>query len=392
MPLNLERARQLMQKAGVDAIVAASPANVFYVSDYYTEGVHLGCGTQSYALLPLDGEPAIIAPRSEADLVIQSGSWIKDIHFYGCLNVKASKIDQSSDITKKIAEAVGGDAKVTSCDSLVIAVTRRGLSGKKIAFDSSGVNPIRFDNLKKNLPDAKILDSSQLISNIRAVKSSTEVGLIERVTEITEKSMEDALEIAQPEIMEIDMAGMFSYSIAEDGGRVSHEYIGFGERSAYPNPVPTALQAVKGNLIRMKLGATLKRYHGNVVRTALLGGASSEVERRLKSVIDAQEAAFDIMKPGTKLSDVFTAIQKELAKAGLKECSSSLGHCIGIDCYEWPWITSNEDAEVEEGMVLNISSPYLDLGWGGIELEDTVQVTKKGVKLLTNTERTLYLL
>jgi len=43
-------------------------------------------------------------------------------------------------------------------------------------------------------------------------------------------------------------------------------------------------------------------------------------------------------------------------------------------------------------MVLNVDIPYLDLGWGGLELEDTAVVTKKGFRLITNTERTLYLL
>jgi Xaa-Pro aminopeptidase len=224
------------------------------------------------------------------------------------------------------------------------------------------------------------------------VKSPEEIGLIQRATEITEKSMEDALEIAQPAIMEIDMARMYNYSVAEDGGKVSHDYIGFGERSAYPNPIPTTLLSSKGNLIRMKLGATWMRYNGTVARTALLGESSNEIERRLKSVIDAQEAAFDLLKPGVKMSEVYTAIQRELAKAGLKECSTGFGHCIGIDCHEWPWIISTDLTEVEEGMVLNIGVPYLELGWGGIELEDTIQVTKKGFKLLTNTERTIYML
>jgi Xaa-Pro aminopeptidase len=129
-----------------------------------------------------------------------------------------------------------------------------------------------------------------------------------------------------------------------------------------------------------------------VTRTAFLGKASSDAEKRLVTVIDAQEAAFDAAKPGNTIAAVYEAAQKILEKGGVKECSMSLGHCIGVDCNEKPWISPGDKTLLEEGMVLNVSSPYLDLGWGGIELEDTVLVTRKGLRFLNNTERTLYLL
>jgi Xaa-Pro aminopeptidase len=381
-----------MERAGVDAILAASPANVFYVSDYYSTGMQLGCGTQGYALLPIDAEPALMAPLSEADLVAESRSWIKDIHWYGCLKVNTSGNPKTSEITQTIIEATKAKAEQTPCDSLVIAATSRGLAKKTIAVDSRGVNPLRWENIKRNLPDAKIVDGSALLDEIRAVKTFEEIELLKKAVEITEKSMEDALEIAQPDIMELDMSKMYSYSVAEDGGMVTSDHIGFGERSAYPNPIPTTLQLTKGDLIRMSLGASWGHYNGNVTRTAVMGETSPEVEKRLKTVIDAQEAAFDSARPGATFGDVYASAQKELEKGGVKECSMSLGHCIGAEANERPWVGPGDKTKIEEGMVLNIDVPFLDLGWGGIEMEDAIVVTKKGLRLLTNTERTIYLL
>lgn len=376
----------------MEAVIAASPANVFYVSDYFSTGMQLGSGTQGYALLPLDGEPALIAPITEADLVFESNTWIKDLFWYGCLKVNSSKNPKSSEVTKSIEMATEADSKQTPCDSLVVAVTNRGIAKKTLAIDSFGINPIRWETIKKNLPDAKIINGSKLLSEIRAVKIPEEITRIQRATEITEKSMEDALEIAQPGIMELDMGQMYNYSVAEDGGRVTYDNIGFGERSAYPNPTPTAQPLEKGALIRLNLGATWNHYHGNVTRTAAVGKTTAVTEKRLKAVIDAQEAAFDLIKPEAKISDLYKAAQLELEKAGLKECTMNLGHCIGTECNEQPWISPSSETILEEGMVLNVDIPYLDLGWGGIELEDTLLVTKKDPRLLTNTERTLYLL
>ena len=392
MPLNKERAKVIMERAGVDAILAASPSNVFYVSDYYSTGMQLGCRTQGYALLPLDSEPALMAPVAEADLVAESRTWIRDVYWYGCLKVNVSKNPKTSEITQRIIDSINAATEQTPCDSLVIAVTKRGLSKKTIAVDSLGLNTLRWENIKRNLPDTKIVDGSPLLEEIRSVKTFEEIELIKKATEITEKSMEDALEIAQPDIMELDMSQMFSYSVAEDGGRVTLDHIGFGERSAYPNPIPTTCKLTKGDLIRMSLGATWGHYHGNVTRTAALGKVSTEAEKRLKIVIDAQEAAFDAAKPGVTFGDVYNAAQKELEKGGLRECSMSLGHCIGADLNERPLVSPGDKTIVEEGMVLSLDVPYLDLGWGGLEMEDSIVVTKKGLRLLTNTERTLYLI
>lgn len=392
MLLNKELAKKAMQKANIDAIIAASIPNVFYVSDYMTLGSQLGCGYQTYAVLPIDSEPSVIAPLNEADLVIESDSWIKKVNYYGCLRVKTTKNTKSSETTKSLIAASKADSSKTSCDALVMAITSQGLATKKLAIDYSAIPYTQFENIRKNLPDAKISDGSELLQNIRSVKTPEEVTRIQRATEITEKAMEDALEIVHPEIMEIDLAGMYNYSIAEDGGRVTHVYIGIGERSAYPNPEPTTLAAAKGDLVRFQLGSIVKHYNSNISRTAVIETASAEVEKRWKAVVDAQTSTIEAIEPGIKFSKLFAIAQNELSESGIKECPTNLGHCIGIECNERPWIMEGEDTVLQEGMVINVDIPYLDVGWGGMQLEDTVLVTKKGFKLLTNTERTLYLI
>jgi Xaa-Pro dipeptidase len=392
MPLFKKRAMEIISRAGIDAVVGTSPANVYYMTDYNSLAMELSSGLQSYALLPLDGDPAIIAPLNEVDLVTESDSWVKDIYYFGALNINVAKGAKVTDVTKRIIESTSHETYDTPCDGLTIAVTKRGLSKKKIAVDLNNLSPLRWEQMHRNLPDVNFVDGTELLNEIRAVKTPEEVERIQRATEITEKAMEDALEIAQPEIMEIDLAGMFNYSITEDGGHVTLDHIGFGERSAYPNPVPTTLKSKKGDLIRFNLGASWGHYNGNVTRTAALGQASPEAEKRLTAVVDAQEAAFDVIKPGVPISEIYVAAEKELAKIGVKEYSANLGHSIGIECNEHPLVTKGMGFNIEEGMVLNIDIPYLELGWGGIELEDTLLVTKKGFKLLTNTERTVYLL
>lgn len=106
----------------------------------------------------------------------------------------------------------------------------------------------------------------------------------------------------------------------------------------------------------------------------------------------AQESAFENIEPGIKVSEVYAVLRKELSEAGVKDYNMPLGHSIGVECNESPIIYKDSDVELEAGMVLNVDIPVLEVGFGGVQIEDTVIVTPDGCVLLTKTERTLYML
>jgi len=393
MPLNRERAHEKMQSHGVDAIIASSLENVYYISDYWSLGQQLRCGTQAFALLPVDGAPAVVAPLDEVDLIVDSETWIEDVNFYGSLNIDITKSGEFSEQTQRLIDLyTTAESEADAVSALCRALEERRLTHGVLALDTSRMSPRLFEVLQRGLPKAKLVDGVDLLQEIRFIKTNGEVDRIHRATEITEKSMEDALEIARSEIMELDLAGMFEYSVVYDGGRVTHTLIGFRERSAFPHPIPTSFEAQRGDTIRMTLGCTWLHYHSNISRTAVIGRSSSKLRKRWEAVFNAQEAALDVVRPGAKLSEVYAAAERELKAADLKCINASFGHGLGVECNERPWIEKGSGVELLEGMVINIDVPYLELGSGGVQIEDTVLVTSDGFKLLTRTDRNLYLL
>ncbi len=381
-----------MQNKGVDTLVASSTENVYYVSDYWSLGKRLGCGVQVYALLPMRGSPVLIAPLAEADLVVDGQTWIDEIRFYGAPNVELGQPEgpsEQTEILMKLYSEVKPEADGVS--ALLKMLKANGHSNDVIALDATGLTPNLYERIKGELPDAKIVDGGELLQEIRLVKTQPEVERIRRATEITEKSMEDALEIARSEITELDLASMYAYSVAYDGGRVTYNLIGFRERSAFPNPVPSLFEAQRRDIVRMTLGCTWGHYHSNISRTAVIGRPFAKVTRKSEAVQAAQDAALDAVAPGAKLSEVYAAAEKELDKAGIKVFASHMGHCLGVECNETPLIERDCDLELVEGMVINVDVPVLELGWGGIQLEDTALLTSDGHELLTKTDRNLYL-
>jgi Xaa-Pro aminopeptidase len=393
MPLNGERAFEVLQREGVDSLIATSTENVFYISNYWSLGKRLGCGVEAYAILPLEESPAIVAPLNEADLLVENQTWIGDIRFYGESGVDMGEPEDPSEETALVMELHRSARPETDgASALLKAIEDKGLTGAKIALDTSGLSPPQYEHLKSKLQGVELVDGAPLLREIRLVKTEGEIERIKRATAITEKSMEDALEIARDEITELDLAGMYGYSVAYDGGRVTQNLIGFRDRSAYPNPLPTMYAAKKRDLVRLTLGCTWDHYHSNVSRTAVIGKPLAKVERRWEAIIAAQDAALDAVKPGAKVSEIYAAAEKELANSEVGKMPSIMGHGLGIECNEMPLISKTGEDELLEGMVVNVDIPVLELGWGGIQLEDTILVTSDGFELLTRTDRTLYLL
>lgn len=393
MPLNGERAFEVLQREGLDALIATSTENVFYISNYWSLGKRLGCGVEAYAILPLKDTPAIVAPLNEADLLVENQTWIEDMRFYGEPGVDMGEPEDPPEETSLVMGLyTSANPEADGASALLKAVEDKGLTGAKIALDTSGLSPPRYEHLKSKLQGVELVDGANLLREIRLVKTEGEVERIKRATAITEKSMEDALEIARDGITELDLAGMYGYSVAYDGGRVTQNLIGFRERSAYPNPLPTMYEAKKRDLVRLTLGCTWDHYHSNVSRTAVIGRPLAKVERRWEAIIAAQDTALDAVKPGAKVSEIYAAAEKELGNAEADRKPSTIGHGLGIECNEMPAISKTGEDELLEGTVVNIDIPVLELGWGGIQLEDTILVTSDGFELLTRTDRTLYLL
>ncbi len=393
MPLNGERAFEVLQREGLDALIATSTENVFYISNYWSLGKRLGHGVEAYAILPLKGSPAIVAPLNEADLLVENQTWIEDKRFYGEPGVDLGEPEDPPEETSLVMGLYGSASpEADGASALLKSVEDMGLTGAKIALDTSGLNPTQYERLKSKLKGAELVEGANLLREIRLVKTEGEVERIKRATAITEKSMEDALEIARDGITELDLAGMYVYSVGYDGGRVTQNLIGFRERSAYPNPLPTMFEAKKRDLIRFTLGCTWDHYHSNVSRTAVIGRPLAKAERRWEAIIAAQDAALDEVKPGAKVSEIYAAAEKKLANADVSRNPPTIGHGLGIECNEMPAISKAGEDELLEGMVVNIDIPVLELGWGGIQLEDTILVTSDGFELLTRTDRTLYLL
>jgi len=263
---------------------------------------------------------------------------------------------------------------------------------RRIALDSSGLTIQGVEAMERSLGDVEVVEGLGLLREMRMVKTPVEVEMLRRATEVLEKAMEDALEIISSGVSEVEASGMFRYSLASDGGVETLTLLGFGERSSYPNPIPSTLEAARGDVIRLRLGCTLSHYHSRVSRTAILGRPRKELRGVWETILSAQDAALEALEPGASASEVYGRAERALREGGLRGLGLSIGSGIGLEAYEPPRIGRGSDEELLEGMVIAIDVRYLKLGSYGVELEDLYHITGDGAEPLTRTSRELYLL
>jgi len=209
---------------------------------------------------------------------------------------------------------------------------------RRIALDSSGLTIQGVEAMERSLGDVEVVEGLGLLREMRMVKTPVEVEMLRRATEVLEKAMEDALEIISSGVSEVEASGMFRYSLASDGGVETLTLLGFGERSSYPNPIPSTLEAARGDVIRLRLGCTLSHYHSRVSRTAILGRPRKELRGVWETILSAQDAALEALEPGASASDVYGRAERALREGGLRGLGLSIGSGIGLEAYEPPRI------------------------------------------------------
>jgi Xaa-Pro aminopeptidase len=397
MLIHKQRVAQVMKKYGVDVLVASMPENVTYLTDYWSLSHWLLKGTQTYAVFPADEKipPYIVASVSDLDLAaIQENCWVKDFVAFGKFFVEVLPQSALSLEEQRLSKLLTtAKKKEDAATALSESLSERGLARGKIALDEMNIPVPLYRTLQEKLPGAEVIGGYPLLREIRAVKTSEEVKILEEAVEITENAFHKALKSIREGIRESEIAHIFTTTIAEQGALPMLTCIGAGYRSAFPNVQASDYRVKKGDFIRFDIGCLYKNYYSDTARMAVLGKPTEKQRSYYQAIKEGEDRALALIRPGARAVELFEAAVKGTREAGIPHYQRGhVGHGIGIECYDIPFLNPTSGHVLEEGMVLNVETPYYELGFGGVQVEDTLVVTKNGYRFLTKADRNLYVL
>jgi Xaa-Pro dipeptidase len=360
-------------------------------------GASSNLGQRSYALFPLEGEAALIVKSlmaaDDADLPV------KDIRVYGDSGVDFSLLSQAATpVEVHFLNLLRNTPRNTSAiDALVSALRDRKLTEANVGIEMEGLSSELRTELARALPKARLLDCTNLIRLIRAVKTPDEISRLARAAEIAERAGMESITMAKAGGRAKDLVQHFRSSVAEQGADFDHFSFSLGGLGICTEP-DYIFQP--DDVLFIDYGCVFSSYFSDTGTTLAFSDLNPEMAKRYQALKSCFDAGVSMMRPGVKSS----AIQKTMSvalEAGGVAGSFPHGHGMGMELRDYPilvpsngleirddCIAVDSDLPLEEGMVINLETPLFLPTAGALQIEKTFVVTADGCCELSPQDRT----
>lgn len=387
-PHQVERLTAALEQTGADALVAASTANVAYVTGFRSLARAVDPSTEVYAVFGRTGT-GLVAPADEAAAIATEGTDIDHVACYGAFHLDAASVRDAGG--RRIASLLS-EASPTAAEALLRVLERLGLGGGRVGLDVAGVPTTAAAALRARLADLSPVDASTALAAARAVKSPYEIEGLQRALGAAEEALDAVLGVLRPGVTEREAAALWEQEVHRRGATPGCPIVAFGEGSAVPTARPGGRSLRARDLARFEVGCAREGFHATVGRMAVMG-EPAEWQQALVGAVDAAlDAAIAAIRPGAAGSDVLGAAVAAARAAGLPWFDRHhVGHGVGLEAREQPWLAP-DGGGLETGMVVAVETPAYVLGRAGVSLVETVLVTRIGAHSLNRSRRGLVVL
>jgi Xaa-Pro aminopeptidase len=240
--------------------------------------------------------------------------------------------------------------------------------------------------LSRVVPAAELVEGSSLVNELRRVKSEAELKLMARACLIAREAMDAVTPSVVPGVSTATLVEEIEHALRVRGSRCpsfpTHIFT-WGERRLDSGD-GTALDALReGEVVLFDFGAVLDGYCSDFGRTIPCGEPPAGYEQARAAMLEAQEAGRQAAKPGVLARDVNAACRAPIEEAGLGDgFRHRMGHGIGLDVHERPFLSPEDETPLELGMTFTDEPSILVDGRFGVRVEDVIEVTATGGKVL----------
>lgn len=259
----------------------------------------------------------------------------------------------------------------------------RIISEKKpstIFFDRLSVRD--YEAIRRIVSDVR--ECIDIVWGIRMRKDSYEVELIARAAEIALKAMDRITEILKPGVSEWELAVEAEYTMRKMGAEspAFQTIVASSTSSSKPHAKPSYRRIGEDDIVMVDLGATYKGYKSDLTRTFLLGDFKQKYNHLLEAIYKAKHVALEALKPGASSREVDKAARDYITDLGYGEFFiHGLGHGVGLDVHEPPFLNPVNEYTIPENCVLTIEPGIYIPGRIGIRDEDMYIVGRKVIHL-----------
>jgi Xaa-Pro dipeptidase len=361
----IEKAKRLMGEQKIDAIILAGGTSL----NYFT-GIRWGNSERLFAVvIPKVGNPYIVTPAFEEDRTREQ--------------LVAGPMEHT-------------DISIYQEDESPFEKVAQGLKDRGIATGRIGVEEttkfVFADSVGGAAPALHVTSATPITAGCRMIKERHEIELMRLACQVTLTCYEAVFHALEPGMTQNHVSGLIGAAYGRLGfpGFAS---VQVGEYTALPHGSITPQTIREGTIIMIDDGCTVEGYQSDITRTFVLGKATDKMKKVFDIVHQAQSAGLRAARPGVALEAVDAAARKVIVDAGygpgFKYFTHRLGHGMGMDGHEWPYLVKDNmfgwerALKAQRGMVFSDEPGIYIRGEFGVRLEDDMHITDGGAELFT---------
>jgi len=261
---------------------------------------------------------------------------------------------------------------------------------KRLFVEENTITMSQYIKLKESLKNGLVLGLEAIIGKQRMVKDAIEIENIGRAAKIADKAFSHILEFIRPGLTEKEIALELELFMRKGGaeGLSFETIVASGIRSSMPHGAPTDKRLEKGEFITMDFGCVVEGYCSDMTRTIHLGPAKEEEKKLYGIVLKAQLKAMEYIRAGSCANSVDRIARDIIIDNGYGSYfGHGLGHGVGLEIHEEPFLSPKGDEILRSGMVLTDEPGIYLPGKFGVRIEDLLLVKEKGCEILSNSTK-----
>jgi len=355
----IARAQELMGKHGMDAILLAGGTSLLYFT-----GVRWYNSERLFAVaIPAKGKAFSVCPSFEEDRAREQ--------------LNAGPLED--------AEVLTWHEDENPSRLVAQGLKERGFAAGKLGIEER-IPFVFSDGVAQAAPALRLVSATPVTAGCRMIKSAHELELMGIANRATLKVYEAVYRALKPGMTQNDAEALISAAYGRVGFR-GEASVQTGEYSALPHGSLTPQAIPEGTVVMIDDGCTVEGYQSDITRTFVLGKATDKMKRVFDIVHRAQSAALAAARPGVACGDVDAAARRVIAEAGFgpdyNYFTHRVGHGIGMDGHEWPYLVRGNALPLEANMTFSDEPGIYIRGEFGVRLEDDMHISERGAELFT---------
>ncbi len=361
----MDRLRALFDEAEIDAILISQPESRFYLSGYTGHDLPPR-DSAGYLVIGRAGAMLLTDPRTSEQAEQEALDYEVVVYTHGARS------------TQRVSEAV------------------TKLAARRLGFESIHLPHAIWAAFGEAIGEqqATLVPCKEIVDRLRITKDPSELRSLQAAVDVLDDCFEH---LARNELRagrtEKAIAIAVEHYLQSRGATTSFpSIVASGTNASMPHAVPTDRQLREGEPITIDIGAKVDGYCSDMTRTVCIGQADDTLREIHALVLQAQVRAEEEIRAGMTGQQADAIARELLTEAGYGEAfSHGLGHGIGLEVHEPPWVSLRGEHPLREGMVFSVEPGIYLPGWGGVRIEDLVVMEGEGTRVLCRSPRALEL-